>query len=292
MSMSDILADCLKIELTNRRNATHFIMCNGEKIRFIVDLFGGKARLSQNIKSYSKKLSFVMKLMNILPLQLLHLGKLGYFAKVTPCEAVQRNLLKTKMNKWNVIVGTYDEKQKLVFQCFAHGQKAQYVKVGNKNTENEMQNEISFLKENHDKSIFVVPELIGYEVQSEACPLTIQITGHFSGKKVKPVLTKDIIRIYQDICSKDPMFSHGDFAPWNIRKDGDKYIVFDWENCGQRIIGFDLMHFAVVSQVILSGMKEHDAFVVGISEIRRYIPDFELDENEFFSEFHKLRLGV
>lgn len=89
------------------------------------------------------------------------------------------------------------------------------------------------------------------------------------------------MKLYQNICKKDPTFSHGDFAPWNIRKEGDKYIVFDWENCGNRTPGFDLMHYVIVVQVILASVDEHTAYEKGLLQIQRYIPDFALDERAF-----------
>lgn len=290
MNTSGILAECLSIEQAGRKNATHFVVCNSNKIRYIIALKEGKSRLSANIKPYSGKLYLLMELINIFPLQLFRVVKLGYFAKVVPCKAIQRSLDRTGTIYWNVIVGTYDEKQKLVFQCFADHKKTKYVKVGNRNTEVEMRTEIDYLKKDHSNEDFIVPKLVAYELRNASCPFNIQITEEFTGEKIEPILTEDIIKLYQSVCCKEPMFSHGDFAPWNIRKDGNKYILFDWEHCGKRIQGFDLMHYIVVVQVMLSNIEEHAAFENGLIEIRKFIPDFDLDEREFFAEYHKLRL--
>lgn len=287
MNASGILTDCLSIEKTNRGNATHFILYSRSKIRYIISLSGGKSRLTKNIKSYSKNLYILMKLMNLLPLQLFQLTKLGYFAKVIPCRAVQRNLRKTKSDHWNVIVGTYDEKQKLVFQCFANGRKTQYVKVGNRNTEGEMRTEIEYLKMDHSDCTFDVPNLVGYEMRSESCPFMIQITDEFYGEKVEPLINEDIINLYKNVCSKDAMFSHGDFAPWNIRKNGEKYILFDWEHCGKRIEGYDIAYFATITGVALEHKSAKHALEDGIVEIQKYIPNFDIDRNDFMREFKK-----
>lgn len=287
MNVSGILTDCLHIEKTDRRSATHFILCNEDKIRYIIDLKDGKTRLRRNIKSYSNKLYILMKLIHILPLRLFQLGKLGYFAKVVPCEAVQRNLFKTETNHWNVIVGTYDEKQKLVFQCFSDGAKTQYVKVGNKNTEVEMKTEIEYLKAYHEGCSFVVPQIVGYEMATKSCPFTIQITEEFLGEKVEPILTEDIIKLYQSICSKDIMFSHGDFAPWNIRKEGSKYVLFDWEHCGKRIEGYDIAYFVTVIRITLKKQPVEIAFQEGVKEIKKYLPDFEINKDEFMESFRE-----
>lgn len=285
MGASGILTECLHIEKSGRGDASHFVLCNGNKIRYIIDLHGGKSILSRNIKTYSRKLHVLMKLMDILPMTTFRIGKLGYFAKVRPCEVVQRNIKKTKNEHWNVIVGTYDEKQKIVFQCFSDQRKTKYVKVGNKNTEEEMQNEIAYLKTDHSDCGFIVPKLVGYEFRGDFCPFIIQVTEEFSGDKVEPELTEDIVNLYQSICNKDSTFSHGDFAPWNIRKDGEKYILFDWEHCGFRTEGYDLAYFTVVSKMALEHKTVEQALDEGIVEIRRYLPDFSIDKEDFMNEF-------
>ena len=46
----------------------------------------------------------------------------------------------------------------------------------------------------------------------------------FVGDKVEPILTQEIVEIYEEL-SKDKKngleFSHGDFAPWNLKRNGD-----------------------------------------------------------------------
>lgn len=38
---------------------------------------------------------------------------------------------------------------------------------------------------------------------------------------------------------------HGDWAPWNVRRRHDRYIVWDWERNGPGVpVGFDAIHFA------------------------------------------------
>ena len=85
-------------------------------------------------------------------------------------------------------------------------------------------------------------------------------------------------------------FSHGDFAPWNIKKASDGYIVFDWEHCGYRVKGFDLMHYCVVSKMMLNGKSMKDAFNEGLEEICSFVPAFELDYELFKQEYEALRL--
>lgn len=82
MQDSNIVSQVMKIENTNRKLATHFALCSGLHLRYLIDLDGGAKRLSENISTYSKKLSLLMQFINIIPFPILNLMKLGYFAKV------------------------------------------------------------------------------------------------------------------------------------------------------------------------------------------------------------------
>lgn len=82
MQDSNIVSQVVKIENTNRKSATHFALCSGMHLRYLIDLDGGAKRLSENISTYSKKLSLLMQFINIIPFPILNRMKLGYFAKV------------------------------------------------------------------------------------------------------------------------------------------------------------------------------------------------------------------
>lgn len=56
MQDSNIVLQVVKIENTNRKSATHFALCSGLHLRYLIDLDGGAKRLSENISTYSKKL--------------------------------------------------------------------------------------------------------------------------------------------------------------------------------------------------------------------------------------------
>lgn len=81
MQDSNIVLQVVKIENTNRKSATHFALCSGLHLRYLIDLDGGAKRLSENISTYSKKLSLLMQFINIIPFPILNLMKLGYFVK-------------------------------------------------------------------------------------------------------------------------------------------------------------------------------------------------------------------
>lgn len=300
MSDSSILRQAVKIEKVNKKLATHFALCNGNKIRYLIALDDGKLRLSKNIATYSSKLGLLMKLLAYIPFSLLKVGKLGYFVKVCLHPAIQEEVQRMNCEAWNMIVGTYDEKQKLVLQCFnKKNLSASFVKIGNKATENAMRAEIKFLKSENHFCTFKIPKLLGYKTIGDKCPFNIQITEEFKGYKVKPEINEDIVKLYKELSkSKKAIdgaeyeFSHGDFAPWNLKRDGLEYVVFDWEHCGYRMKGFDLMHYATIIEMVINNQSMEMAFESGLLNVKKYIPEFCINKSEFLREFCKLRTQI
>lgn len=300
MSDSGILQQALKIEKVNRKKATHFALCNGDKIRYLITLNGGKKRLGKNISTYSGKLELLMRLLKWIPLPLLMIAKMGYFVKAELHPAIQKEMIKICSQTWNMIVGTYDEKQKLVFQCFCRSKVfASFLKIGNHTTENEMLAEMVFLESSHNYHTFKIPTLIGCRTKDEECPFNLQITEEFTGNKVEPELNEDIVEIYREISKHKKVvngleyeFSHGDFAPWNIKKSSSGYVVFDWEHCGYRIKGFDLMHYATITEIVMNGKSLTEACELGFSNILKFDPVFSIDMKAFIDEFQRLRRQI
>ncbi len=295
MSNSGILSQVVKIEKTNMKAATHFALCNGSELRYLIDLNGGKKRLSKNISTYSKKLRLLMGLIDIVPLSLLKLLSLGSFVKTDLHPEVDECRKNTQKKYWNMIIGTYDEKQKVVLQCFDDVGATDFVKVGNAATEDEMNAEISFLRKKKQYSSFKIPDLVSSTRRADGATFNIQVTKEFIGDKVEPVLTQEIVNIYQELSNdmKDGLaFSHGDFAPWNLKKNDEQYTLFDWEHCGYRMPGFDLMHYTTIVGKALYGKEVSEAFDDGLKEIHRYLPDFSSDKEVFLAEFERLRTQI
>lgn len=295
MSNHKIVSEVVKIEKSNIKRATHFALYNGSQLRYLIDLNNGKTRLSLNISTYSKKLRLLMCFLNIMPLQVLKWLRLGYFANVALHEVVEECRKNTQKKYWNMMIGTYDKKQKLVIQCFNKDGMADYIKIGNATSEKEMNAEISFLQERNKYTSFDIPELAYCKRRVEGSEFNLQVTKEFLGDKVEPVLNEDIIAIYQEV-SKDKKnnleFSHGDFAPWNLKKHNGRYTLFDWEHCDYRMQGFDLMHFVTVTEIVLNGKSISNAYDRGMEEIRKYIPEFNMKKEEFLIEFQKLRIQI
>ncbi|RHQ12178.1 hypothetical protein DW987_02055 [Ruminococcus sp. AM50-15BH] len=185
MQDSNIVLQVVKIENTNRKSATHFALCSGLHLRYLIDLDGGAKRLSENISTYSKKLSLLMQFINIIPFPILNLMKLGYFVKAELNKEVETCRQNIQKKHWNMIVGTYDEKQKIVLQCFNASENADFIKIGNAATEKEMNAEISFLQQKRVYSTFDIPQLLGSISRADGATFNIQITKEFVGDKVE-----------------------------------------------------------------------------------------------------------
>lgn len=233
-----------------------------------------------------------MQFINIIPFPILNRMKLGYFAKVELNKEVEACRQNVQKKHWNMIVGTYDEKQKIVLQCFNTSKNADFIKIGNAATEKEMNAEISFLQQKRVYSTFDIPQLLGSISRADGATFNIQITKEFVGDKVEPILTQEIVEIYKEL-SRDKKngleFSHGDFAPWNLKRNGDKYTLFDWEHCDYRMPGFDLMHYATIVQKVLNSKELSEAFDEGLKNIHQFLPGFSIEKEIFLKEFKKLR---
>lgn len=295
MSGSGILHQSVELERVNKKSATHFALCKGNRIRYLIDLNGGKRRLSGNVSAYSKKLGLLIKVLNFLPLRILEVGKFGYFVKAKLHSVIEQHRKDTGTSMWNVIVGTYDEKQKIVLQCFNETGDAIFIKIGNQSTEKEMRTEIQFLKEERRYKTFDLPILLGSDLRNQENPFSILVTKEFHGEKVAPVLNCEIIKIYQEISKEKREVngviyerSHGDFTPWNLRKSDRRYTLFDWEHTDFRVIGYDLMHYIMTIEIALNHRSLSEAYETGISSVKRFIPDFNAEKNIIISEYKKI----
>lgn len=304
MEGTGILDDIINYNKTKSKYATHFVLCNGEKIRYFISLNKGKKYLIKNISTYSNKLTMLMKLIKFLPFTLMQKFRLGYFVEAKICEEVQDVINSTMKSKtcWNIIVGTYDLKQKLVIQAWDDSNKRSlYYKVGNSFSDKEMIREIEFLSSNYKYKKFKTPNIIYNRKISEGYKFNIQVTEEFNGNKVKQVLTEDIYSIFKELVhSRDIQiidgilhgFSHGDFAPWNLKVTDNNYILFDWEHCGIRFYGFDLIHYIYQIETLLNGKDSEDAFEIAFNYFKNKCKKYTYNEvylkKMYFDEYYKI----
>lgn len=290
MSSSGILEDVLHYRACRKAQASHFVLCNGARMRYLISLNGGTAYLVRSVAAYGGKLAFLLRLLRFIPFQLLRLVRLGYYVQADLHPAVNEVIPPTC--HWNMLIGTYDEKQKIVLQCFSRkAPDSTFVKVGNEATEKEMNAEISFFCDAACSGrLMELPGLLSYRLRRDGHPFNLLVTREFHGRKVVAELTKDICSLWREIADIKREnrggdlyeFSHGDFTPWNLRYTGTRYIVFDWEHCGMKPYGYDLMYYAVVLRLACKGMGFEEAYADSLADIRRYIPDFEMDKQLFY----------
>ena len=274
-----ILENTIIYKKTTRKHATHFALCNGKKIRYLISLNEGKERLIKNISSYSIKLEILMKVIRFLPFSFMEKCKLGYFIEARICEEVQEVINNTTKSSrlWNLIVGTYDKKQKLVIQVWDDSNKGSlYYKIGNCFSNKEMITEIKFLSGNYKYKKFNIPNIIYNKKINDGYKFNIQVTEEFNGNKVKPVLTEDIYDIFKELVYSRGIkiingipygFSHGDFAPWNLKIMDNSYTLFDWEHCGMRFYGFDLIHYVFQVENLLNGKSKEESIELAVGEL-------------------------
>lgn len=291
-STSGIISDALRIEPCTASAATHYIIRKGSQMRYLIAK-GGETALVRSVVSYGGKAALLLRLLSYLPKCALTWAHLGFWAKVEAQSDI--TALIPPGYRWNVMVGTYCEKQKLVFQCFETPvAESLFVKVGNAASEREMQAEMAFLQQDHPSFITgELPQLLSAHFRSENTPFNIMVTREFHGKKAKIILSQAIVDLWKEIAAVEQTdgaaghleFSHGDFAPWNLRRRGLHYIVFDWEHCGMRPHGYDLLYWGVVTRLARCGMGFDAAYAAAVKELLSYDVHPAMTKEEFYRLF-------
>lgn len=302
----------VKCKNVKRKDGTHLAILNGRKIRYLISCDSGlwnRARkvLSNSVSPYSRKLGLLMDCLTWIPVFALRAARLGRIVSVTLPEEILTAMTKVAERRWpqkkwtyNIIVGSYVEKQKIVIQCFTDDLRDVpiYVKVCADNARVELENETNYLSAPIQSQYFKNPKLCYSILQKDGVRFNIQVTEEFSGSKVEPEMTQEIYRLFQEIakfrCQETIdgrllCFSHGDFVPWNLRRTRDYYIIFDWEYCGMRFYGFDLIHYLwqihnkLMGQDAEKAIRESIQIAKEYDEYLRSLPD-EYIENQYFTE--------
>ena len=240
---SHILSQALQAEVSPASEASHFALMQRGRLRYLIALRGGASRLASTLTPYSSKIRLLKVLLRIAPLRLLAKLGLGCFVRARLHPSLEEML--PEGCRWNMLVGTYWAKQKLVLQCFRPGEElCSFLKVGNEACATDMETEISFLEAPHHFKTLKLPELLGARRAGEGCPFRLMLTREFRGEKVDPAMTAEIYALYKELASNTKgehgqtlALSHGDFAPWNMRRVRGGFILFDWEAAAYRPVG-------------------------------------------------------
>lgn len=267
------ILDLIKVEEKDKNESSHIAIIKNGKVRYYISKNkNGKDRIVNTLSSYSKKHYIFKILLKYIPIGLLVKFKIAKYMRLDLDPKIseyiniinKQNLNDNNIN-FNIIVGTYGKHQKIVIQYF-DSNKELYYKIGNLNSKIQMEREINFLINNKQNyTNIIIPKYIANYTHEN---INILVTESFKGKKVEPILNEDIYNVFKEISNTQNQyerdgviysFSHGDFAPWNMKRDEQGIVVFDWEYCGMRFYGFDLIHFTYQVNTLLLNMSEEKA---------------------------------
>ena len=139
------------------------------------------------------------------------------------------------ISSFSISLGTQGPTQKPTIALFKEGAIYAYAKVGHNDitkrlVKNEYETLMMLQKFNFS---FDVPLVISYS-ETDTYNVLIQSTKE-NLIPIGTTLTDELVTIAREIksLSKNMPFSHGDFAPWNIKKQQNgRYFIFDWELSG------------------------------------------------------------
>lgn len=259
-------------------DASHIAVLKNGNIKYLLDIRDNSNKiLANSIESYTLKHKLLKHSILLCPNKILTKNKNFIYVSVTPKEELSLFLDKyyycknAALYNINYLIGTPGPKQKIVIQL-NKGNNIEYMKLGNTNTLDLMENEFKTI---NDISViqkqFEIPIALGKDKINDKFAI---IYKDFHGKKVKPEINENIYKLYKNISDLKVKkasngllyeFSHGDFAPWNIKKIDNKYLVYDWEYAGYRFIGYDLIHFIFQIETLLNKKSEEDAIKIALS---------------------------
>jgi hypothetical protein len=300
MIRSKIVDNVIPYRKSKRKAASHFLLCYGGKMKYFISMNNGKKRLVANKANYSILANFLFTIINFMPFWFLKILKLGNYVKASLNNEIDEFLKSNNLSlyNWNVLIGAYDNKQKVVIQLWKKDENSIYCKVGDISSYNELLSEIEFIKNETGLYSFFIPQLIGYQVIDSSHFYNILLTKEIRGRKVNPCLTEGIFHIFKEIADSKGIkiingipyaFSHGDFTPWNMKKYKNKYFIYDWEHCGFRFYGFDLIYYLYQIERLLHKKTKDKALDIAIKKSHRLDNTIIYNNlNElFWSEFNK-----
>ena len=133
--------------------------------------------------------------------------------------------------------------------------------------------EVSEINQQGGWTAFSMPFFAGKSVTSVELPEVVTLLRGWLSEAKKPAMEFTEIAEFSEqlSVSKSEVLSrvvlrktlrHGDFAPWNVLREGDGNIhVIDWEmaECEDGVPGWDLVHFLTQEALLIRNLAENEA---------------------------------
>jgi thiamine kinase-like enzyme len=296
------LLNIIDIEYKDYTSSTYFALFNKSQLKYLIDKNDKNffKNLMSNQGSFSLKHKIFKFILKFLPISLLR-----FLPNVKCCSVkikdqveikIKENINK-KIKVINYIIGTKGPHQKIVTQLITVSGEKIYLKVGNKNVHELllMENRVYNYLKNH-KFNFNIPNLLFSVLDKE---LYLNALTEIVGEEAPLDFNKDIFTLYQDISEIELNsnlkfgyieiaydFSHGDFAPWNIKKNKEEYIIYDWEYAGMRFRGYDIIHYVTQVENLINKNTLESSIIKGILAAKKYVPYLEKFEDEYLKKLY------
>lgn len=292
------ILDFIDVELKSK-SKTHFAIFNGKQIKYLIDVNDKNYynNLIKNQSSYSINHRIFKYLIKLLPniLSILPSKVKGCNVKINKdLKSCLNNNINDKVIGYNYIIGTEGKHQKIVVQAVCEDKNI-YIKMGNNNTKELIINESKVYKILNNLDLcFITPTLL-FEHSENG--ININALSEVKGNEVTTQFNEDILRLYKEISNikydlnqKNEIieleFSHGDFAPWNIKKYNDKFIVYDWEYAKMRFKGYDVIHYIFQVQYLLNKLPMEEALDKAITNAKKYVTYLERLDNSYIKNLY------
>lgn len=132
-----------------------------------------------------------------------------------------------------------------------------------------VENEFKSLKKLEQIRTVNSPSIVDFKRNTSQSYILL-LTELFNAKKLISVdITDSLMQVLYELGNINltrsgeivEVYSHGDFCPWNILVDHDKYLLIDWEMAENRPLGYDLFTFIFQTSFLLFSHKSIDSII-------------------------------
>ncbi|WP_040207152.1 hypothetical protein [Neobacillus jeddahensis] len=295
------LLNIINIKFEDFNSGTHYALFNGSQIKYLIDK--NDKNFYKNLLVNQNSYSFKHKLFKII-IKCMPVNLIRFLPNVKCCSIeINENLktnIKENLNKANkisnYILGTKGPHQKIVIQIITESGEKIYIKAGNENVKELLLMEsyvYGYLK--GLGCIFSTPNLLFTEINED---ISLNALDEVVGEEAPLEFNNDIFTLYNDI-SKINLnnlrlenleiefeFSHGDFAPWNIKRNKGKYIIYDWEYAGIRFRGYDIIHYVTQVENLIRKSSLELSIRKGVQVAKQYVPYLVNFEDQYLRNLY------